>query len=142
MANTKFGPGTVSYTIGAGPAVSFEQEVKGGGIEHEYEEVGESTTYLDGTTDPAGEVRADKLTLDCDFDLGAGGFYAFLMSNDLVDADVEYTPNTAAAASWSGTVRLKLPDGAVADEFGAKLSGTVEHSFVGPVVFTPTPAAP
>lgn len=138
MAWTKFGAGTVTYTIGEpGTPVSFSQEVKGGGINHEYESVGEATTYLDGTTDPASETRADKLTLDCDFDLGSAGFYAFLFDNDLSDATVDFTPNTAAAASWSGTVRLKLPDGATADEFGAKLSGTVEHSFVGAVEFTP-----
>jgi len=138
MAATKFGPGTVAYTVGEpGTPVNFEQEVKGGGIGHEYEEVGESVTYLDGTTDPAGQTRADSLTLDCDFDLGSAGFYAFLFTNDLQDATVTYTPNTATAASWTGVVRLKLPDGATADEFSAKLSGTVEHQFVGPVEFTP-----
>jgi hypothetical protein len=137
MAATKFGAGTVAYTIAAATPVSFEQEVKGGGIEHEYTEVGEDTTYLDGTTDPASEVRADTLTLDCDFTLGSAGFYAFLFDNDLADAEVVYTPNTAAAAKWEGTVRLKLPDGAKADEFGAKLTGTVTHKFVGPVEFTP-----
>lgn len=138
MAWTKFGAGTVNYTVGAtGTPVEFSQEVKGGGINHEYEAVGEATTYLDGSEDPAGEKRADKLTLDCDFDLGSTGFYAFLYDNDLADAEVTFTPNTAAAASWAGTVRLKLPDGATADEFAAKISGTVEHSFVGPVVFTP-----
>ena len=137
MAKRTFGAGTVTYTIDAGTPVSFEQEVKGGGIEHEYEEVGEDVTYLDGVTDPAGEVRADLLTLDCDFDMGATGFYSFLFDNDLVNAGVVYVPNTAGGAEWSGTVRLKLPDGAKADEFGAKLSGTVEHKFVGPVLFTP-----
>jgi len=136
MAATKFGAGTVTYTVDAGTPVSFEQEVKGGGVEHEYSEVGEDTTYLDGVTDPAGETRADTLTLDCDFDLGSAGFYKFLFDNDLKNATVEFEPNTATGAAWSGTVRLKLPDGATADEFAAKMSGTVEHKFVGPVVFT------
>ncbi len=142
MAWTKFGIGTVTFTIEAGTPVSFEQEVKGGGISHEYEEVGEAVTYLSGLTDPASEVRGDKLSLDCDFDLGSTGFYNFLFTNDLRDATVTFTPNTAAEAMWTGTVRLKLPDGATADEFGAKISGSVELAFVGPVAFTPTPAEP
>lgn len=142
MAWTKFGPGSVSFTVGGGAATTFSQEVKGGGIAHEYEEVGEATTYLDGTTDPASEVRADTLNLECDFDLGSAGFYNFLFTNDLLDADVVYTPNTAQAAAWTGTVRLRLPDGATADAFGAKLSGAVSLAFVGPVEFVPVPAAP
>jgi len=137
MAKRTFGAGTVTYTVDAGTPLSFEQEVKGGGIEHEYNEVGEDVTYLDGVTDPAGEVRGDTLTLDCDFDLGSTGFYAYLFTNDLKNATVEFVPNTVGGAEWGGTVRLKLPDAAKADEFGAKLSGTVSHKFVGPVTFTP-----
>lgn len=142
MAWTKFGAGTVNFTVNAGTAAEFSQEVKGGGIQHEYEEVGESVTYLDGTTDAAGEKRVDKVTLDCDFDLGSTGFYNYLFTNDLLDATIAFSPNTDAAAAWGGTVRLKLPDGATADEFGAKLSGTVELTFVGPATFTPTPPGP
>ena len=141
MAWTPFGPGTVSLTVGAGPAETFEQEVKGGGVNHEYENIGEDVTYLDGSTDPAGKNRTDTVTLDCDFDLSsATGFYNFLFTNDLEDATIEFVPNTAAAAKWTGTVRLMLPDGAVADEFGAKMSGTVELPFVSPCVFSPTGA--
>lgn len=141
MAWTKFGAGTVTLTVDAGTAQDFSVEVKGGGIEHEYEDVGEDTTYLNGVTDPAGKVRNDSLTLDCDFDLSSStGFYGFLYANDLADATVEFTPNTGATASWTGTVRLMLPDGATADEFGAKMSGTVTLPFVGPAVFSATGA--
>lgn len=139
MAWTSFGPGTVSLTVGGGTASSFEQEVKGGGVKHEYEDVGEDTTYLDGTTDPAGKQRSDSVTLDCDFDLSsAAGFYGFLYSNDLQDAEIEFTPNSAAGATWTGTVRLQLPEEASADEFGAKMTGTVTLDFVGPCVFAVT----
>lgn len=137
MAWTTFGPGTITLTVGGGTAESFEQEVKGGGVNHEYEDVGDNVTYLDGTTDPAGKNRTDTVTLDCDFDLSSSaGFYAFLMTNDLADATIDFAPNTASGASWSGTVRLMLPDGAVADEYGAKMSGTVELPFVGPCTFS------
>lgn len=142
MPATLFGPGTVEFTIDAGTPQSFAQEVKGGGVGHEYAEVGEAATYLDGTTDPAGEVRNDSLTLECDFDLGTAGLYYFLYTNDLRNATATFTPNDAAAASWTGTVRLKLPDGAVADQFGAKIAGTVELAFVGPAVFTPATTPP
>ena len=138
MAWTPYGPGTLTYTIGEpGSPVSFAQETKGGGIEHEYTEVGEDTTYLDGTEDPASELRADHFTADCDFDLGPTGFYAFLFENDLATAAVEFSPHTATGAKWAGDVRVKLPDGVKGEKFGAKMSGTVKHSFVGPCTFTP-----
>lgn len=137
MAWTKFGAGTVTLTLlEGGTAQDFAIEVKGGGIEHAYEDVGEDTTYLDGTTDPAAKVRGDTLTLDVDFDLSsATGLYGFLFANDLQDATVDYTPNTAAGAHWTGTVRLQLPEEATAEEFGAKVTGTVKLPFVGPSVF-------
>ena len=141
MASQRWGPGTVTFTVtgGAGSPESFEQEVKGGGVNHEYSDVGDTVTYLDGMVDPAGKQRLDKLTLDCDFDLGATGFYKFLADNDLKDATLDYVPNTANGAAWTGTVRLQLPDGAVGDEYGAKISGTVEVEFVGLSTFTPGP---
>lgn len=140
MAWTVFGPGTVSLTVSGGTAETFEQEVKGGGVQHEYEDVGEDTTYLDGTTDPASKQRTDTVTLDCDFDLSsATGFYAYLFDNDLEDATITFTPNTAAGGTWTGTVRLQLPDGATADEFGGKMTGTVELPFVGKAVFAAGP---
>lgn len=140
MAWTKFGPGTVTYTVDAGTPVSFAGEVKGGGINHAYEEVGEAITYLDGTGDPASEVRGDSVTFECDFDLSASGFYNFMWTNDTLDAAIVYTPNTAGGASWAGTVRVKLPETASADAFGAKISGTVNHQFVGNATFTPATA--
>lgn len=143
MPFTKFGPGTVTYTIGSpGTPTEFAQEVKGGGIQHSYEEVGEATTYLDGTAETPTEVRADSITLDCDFDLGAAGFYNFMYTNDGASATLDYTPNTLDGAGWAGTVKIKLPDGATADSFGAKLSGTVEHAFIGPATFTPATETP
>lgn len=142
MAFTRFGPGTVTYTVGGGTAADFAQEVKGGGVSHAYEEVGEATTYLDGTGDTPSEVRADSITLDCDFDLGAAGFYSFLYTNDLLPATIVYTPNAADGAKWEGSVKLKLPDGATADSFGAKLGGSITHAFIGPAVFTPSTATP
>lgn len=139
MAWTKFGPGTVTLTVNGGTAESFEQEVKGGGLAHEYSDIGEDVTYLDGVTDPAGKQRADTLSLDCDFDLGsAAGFYGFLFDNDTADATLEFVPNTAAGASWSGTVRLQLPAEVSAEEFGAKMTGTVELPFVGHAAYSAT----
>lgn len=139
MAWTKFGAGTVTLTLTAGSAQSFAIEVKGGGIEHAYEDVGEDTTYLDGTTDPAAKVRGDTLTLDCDFDLSSPtGFYTYLFDNDLADATVDYTPNTVDGAHWTGTVRLQLPEEVTAEEFGAKIGGTVKLPFVGKSVFDNT----
>jgi hypothetical protein len=137
MPKTKFGPGTMTFTVAAGPPVEFAQEVKGGGITHEYSEAGEATTYLDASSESAGATRGDKLAVTCDFDLGAAGLYAFLDTNDLLDAAVVYTPNTASGASWTGTVQLRMPDGATAENFGAKISGGLELPFIGKAVFEP-----
>jgi hypothetical protein len=140
MAWTKFGPGTVIYTVDAAP-VDFSIEVKGGGIKHAYNDVGEAITYLDGTTDPAGAQRVDSVSLICDFDFGAAGYYAFLEAHDLEDVQIEFTPSSASGASWAGTVRLRLPESASAESFGAKIGGTVVHQFVGKALFTPGAAA-
>lgn len=137
MPKTKFGSGTMTFTIAGGEPVQFAQEVKGGGITHEYSESGEATTYLDGSSEGAGSTRGDKLAVNCDFDLGVGGLYAFLDTNDLVQAAVVFTPNTAVGASWTGTVELRLPDGATAENFGAKISGGLELPFIGKAVFSP-----
>ena len=142
MAFTKFGPGTVTYTVGAGTPTEFAQEVKAATVSHEYEDVGDPTTYLDVSADVPGQVRGDSVTLTCDFDLGSAGFYNFLYTNDGTQATLAYTPNTADGASWSGTVQLRLPDAVAADSFGAKLSGDVTHPFVGPVTFTPIAEGP
>jgi hypothetical protein len=138
MAATKFGPGTVTFTVVTPPgtAASFEQEAKGGGITHEYEDIGESVVYLDGSSTPVSATRADTLSLDCDFNLGAAGFYKFLFDNDLQQATAEFTPETAVGAKWAGTVQLRLPGEVTGEEFGALLTGTVELAFVGPAVFT------
>lgn len=135
---TRFGPGTLKFTVltPPGTATAFEQEVRAVTVGHEYEEVGESVTYLDGTNDPAGARRSDKLSAECDFDLGSAGFYKFLFTNDMKNATCEYVPNTTKAAKWAGTVRLQLPTEVTAEEWQAKLTGTVELPFVGAVVFT------
>lgn len=144
MAWTKFGPGTLTYTIAEGTATEFAQEVRAVTIAHEYEEVGEAVTYLDGTSDVPGSTRNDSVTAECDFDLGSAGFYNFLFQNDGATATVSYIPSTADGATWGGAVQLRLPEDVAAEGFGAKLTGSVTHPFVGPVSFTPAgqPLAP
>lgn len=140
MAKTTFGPGVLTYTISGGTATEFAQEVRAVTITHEYEEVGESVTYLDGSSDVPGVMRADSITADCDFDLGTTGFYNFLSVNDGQQCGVVYTPNTVDGASWAGNVRLRLPEDVSAESFGAKLAGSVTHPFIGTVAFTPAGA--
>jgi len=134
----RFGPGTLKFTVLSPPgtATAFEQEVRAVTVGHEYEEVGESVTYLDGTNSPPGAKRNDSLSAECDFDLGSTGLYKFLFTNDMKNATCEYVPNTAIGAKWSGTVRLQLPAEVAAEEWQAKLTGTLELPFVGAVVFT------
>lgn len=135
MSNhTKLGPGTV--TVGTVP-LDFSAECKGAKIIHNYEEIGEATTYLDGHTHSASEVRADAFGAQLDNDLGAAGLYAFLYTNDLTEQPLTYTPNTDEGAIWAGTVKLKLPDEIGADEFGSPIASEVEWPAAGKFTFTP-----
>jgi hypothetical protein len=134
------GPGTVSVKVGAGAAKQFEAECKSAAITHEYEDVGESTTYLDGHTHGGSRTRMDGFKASLDNDFGSAGLYKFLLDNDLEEATLEYMPSTAAGAKWSGTVTLTLPSELGADEFGAVLASEVEWTGVGTFTFTPATA--
>lgn len=136
MPKTPFGPGTITLTVDSTP-LDFAAEVKGGGVTHAYTEAGDPTTYLDGSAEAAGASRGDGLEFEIDNDLTTVGLYAFLDAHDLEDATFVYTPNTAAAASWSGTVQLRMPDGVKGENYGAKIAGTVKWSGVGKFTFTP-----
>jgi len=146
MPMSKFGPGTLTLNP-QGSAESFECQVRSGGVNHTYEEVQEAVDYLgDGCQEPAVEERTDSLTFDIDHDLYATGLYAFTVNNDRQTADFSYVPDTttgaATAASWTGTIVVKLPDGVQGDEVGAFLSGAIEWTQAvsgdsGNFVFTP-----
>jgi len=125
---TAFGPGTV--TIGAG-TLDFSCEVLGGAVTHEYEDVGESRTTLCGEQRPAGKRRSDGLKFSVENDLTASGLYQFLVTNDLTEQGFVYTPNTADAAKWEGTVLVTLPAEIGADEFGAPIASDVEWAGTG-----------
>ena len=139
------GPGSI--TVGAAP-LEFCAEVIGVQIQHEYEEVGETTTRLCGDQVPGTETRIDSVTAELNNDVSTEGLYAYLMANDLTDQPFEYTPNTelgeTTPATWTGTVRVKLPESIGADEYASPIAGSIEWQFVGHVVFTPAdvPAVP
>jgi 3',5'-cyclic AMP phosphodiesterase CpdA len=134
------GPGTVSVKVGAGTAKQFEAECKSAAITHEYEDVGEAVTFLDGHTHGGSRTRTDGFKASLDNDLSSAGLYKFLVDNDLAEAALEYTPNSTAGAKWAGTVTLTLPSELGADEFGAVLASEVEWTGVGTFTFTPATA--
>lgn len=133
-ASVPFGPGTI--TIGATP-LDFTCEVLGGKVTHTYEDVGEARTMMCGTERPASKRRADGLGFDLENDLTAAGLYAYLVTNDLSEQPFTYTPNTAQASKWVGSVQVTLPAEIGADEFGAPIVSTVEWAAVGAFTFTP-----
>jgi len=137
--HTVLGPGTV--TIGVTP-MDFSAECKGAKILHNYEDVGEATTYLDGHTHGQAQSRTDGFGASLDNDLSAAGLYAYLYTNDLTEQPLTYTPNTAAGASWTGTVKLTLPDEIGADEFGTPIASEVEWASPGQFEFVPASTTP
>lgn len=130
-----FGPGTV--TLGDTPN-NFECEVTGGSVTHSYEETESKTRLCDTAPRPAAlSAGNDTLKLSLVNDLTASGMYAYLHAHDLETVPVTFTPNTAAGASWAGTVRLALPAEIGADEWGADLESEVEFTAAGRLTFTP-----
>ena len=131
MPISRFGPGTITLTPTAGGPVSFECQVKSGGVNHSYEETSAEQRYLgDGCTEPARQARVDTLSFDIDHVLDTTGLYYFCVSHDLEVVDFVYVPDTSTGAttpaSWSGAVVLTLPDGVQGSETGGLLGGAVE----------------
>lgn len=139
MAITRMGPGTI--TVGATP-LDFSAEVRSVTIAHEYDEQSEAVTYLDGSGSPASLARADSVTFEADNDLSAQGIYSYCESNDLTEQPFTYTPSTADAASWAGTVQVRLPEEIGADAYGNPIASSTTWSAVGKFAFTPIPASP
>ena len=140
MAIHKFGPGTLVLDP-AGTAVNFECQVKSFTVAHEYEEIAEEVKYLGADcVEPATQERGDSIAFDIDHDLSATGLYAWALNNDLQTVAFEYVPNTTMGtvtpAKWAGSVVVTVPN-AEADEYGARLAGTVEWAGVGAFTFTP-----
>jgi hypothetical protein len=131
---TVLGDGTI--TLGATPT-DFSGEVLGAAITHEYEDIGEERTMLDGTVRPAQQKRTDGFTASVENDLTATGLYQYLVSNDLTEVAFEFTPNTADGASWAGTVVATLPSEVGSDEYGSPIVSDVELKGVGTFTFTP-----
>lgn len=138
-AFTVLGDGTL--TLGTAPT-DFSAEVLGASVTHEYEEIGEARTMLDGSVRPAGQKRIDGFTASCENDLTAAGMYQYLMTNDSQEVAITFTPNTADGASWAGTVIARLPSSIGADEYGSPIVSDIELIAVGILTFTPATATP
>lgn len=129
-----FGPGTVTLT-----AIDFSCEVTGGAVTHAYDET-ESKRKLCGTITAATRTRKDGVKFDLENDLDAAGLYATLagLGENPAPTPIEYTPNTAAGASWSGTVVPLLPSEIGASAYGDPIASSVEWPAVGLLDFTPS----
>jgi hypothetical protein len=134
IKTTKFGPGLM--TVGTVPT-DFSCEVLGGTVNHEYEDVSDSRTTLCGDVIAGAVNRLDGVTFQLVNDLTTAGLYAYLQTNDLAEQAIVFTPNTDGAASWAGTVQLRLPDSIGADEFNADIESEVTWPGVGKLTFTP-----
>lgn len=135
---TPFGAGTITVKIGAGTAVDYSGEVLGGQIGHSYSEVGDTRTMLNGTKRSAQLSRdPDTITIQTESDLTSTGLYNICEENDLAEADVTFTPNTAGAASWAAKVKLQLPESIGADEWAAPIAAEYVWTTVGNASFTP-----
>jgi hypothetical protein len=128
------GDGTL--TLGTTPT-DFSGEVLGAKVTHEYEDIGEKRTMLDGTIRPAQQKRTDGFTASVENDLTASGLYEYLQTNDLVEVALTFTPNTADGASWAGTVVATLPSEVGSDEYGSPIVSDIELKGVGTFTFTP-----
>lgn len=143
MSGVAFGPGTVTFTWpGGGVAEHYECEVTSGSISHSYEDVDQATRLCDTVKRPARRVRVgDGITLSLVTSLDADGLYARLHEHDLEEVQVEFVPNTAVGAGWSGTVVAQLPSEVSAGEWGSDLEAEIELQSPGLFEFTPATGA-
>jgi hypothetical protein len=140
----EFGPGTV--TIGAGTPLAFECEVLGFKVKHSYEEVGTKRTTMCNEVRGAKKARTDAVSFKLENDLTPAGLYAYLQARpDAENPDAEaldFTPNTASGANWTGNVYPTLPAEIGADEYGAPIVSEVEWEASGLLTFTPEVVGP
>ena len=132
-AFTVLGNGTI--TFGETPQ-DFSGEFTGLTVSHEYEDVGETRTMLNGDVRAAGQTRTDGLAGSVENDLTAAGLYKYLFDNDGTEVPFVFVPNTVDGAEWAGTVKLRLPASVGADEYGAPIVGDIEIPGVGAFTFT------
>jgi hypothetical protein len=138
-----FGPGEFTVVAEGGSSYPFICQVKGIEITSDYEEIAEEVIYLGGREagcyEPAEETRTDSISIEIDHDLTATGLYQWCQYYDLQQADFTYVPNTGMGtqtpAQWDGRVVVKSPN-VNADEYGARLDGTVDWQGVGAFTFT------
>jgi len=132
MSTVAFGPGTVTFDSGA-----FSCEVTGGSVTHSYTETERAATLCDTSQPPpTRQPGNDTLKLSLVNDLTTGGLYSYLHSNELNVVPMEWTPNTANGASWTGTVTLTLPDEIGAGAWGDDITSDVELVSPGRFTFT------
>ena len=141
MAVVRLGAGTVTFTFAdPGTPEDFSCEVSSMAIGHAYVEQDRTAVLCDENPPPVDRVRDnDTVTLGLINDLTATGLYHQLVAHDLEDATVTLTPNTAAGASWTGTIIVTLPEEIGADAWGDEIASEVELLARGQL--TPTPAA-
>lgn len=133
--------GPCTITIGTAPGTDFSGEFLNVHIVHNYEDIGDPRTMLNGDKRAAARVRTDGITGSVENDLTAAGLYQYLYTNDQTDADITIT-QTESGAAWTGQVSLALPAEVGADEFGSPIVADLELTAVGTFTFTPAAATP
>lgn len=133
-AFTVLGDGTL--TLGETPQ-DFSGEVLAAAVTHEYEDIGDARTMLNGDERAATRKRTDGFTADVENDLTATGLYQYLVNNDLTEVALVFTPNTTDGASWEGTVVATLPGEVGSDEYGNPIVSSIELDAVGTLTFAP-----
>lgn len=144
-AFTTFGPGTFTIKIGAGAAVDYSGECTSFTVNHSYSEVGSNRVMLNGDKRRAKKRREnDSVTIGLEPSLTDAGLYAVLQANDLVEALLEYTPNTEnpSDAKWAGNVELSLPESVEGAEYGAPITSSLTLNCVTTLTFTPEDTTP
>lgn len=134
---TTFGPGTFTIKLPAGSAIDYSGECTSFTVNHAYSDVGSERTMLNGDIRRAKKRRdTDSVTIGLEPSLDTGGLYAILHANDLVTAELVYTPNTVDAAKWTGNVELALPESVEGAEFGGAITASLTLRAITTLVFT------
>lgn len=127
----KLGPGTLS--LGTAGAVDISCQITNSVLTPDID-TDDPVTVLCGDVIPGATSYAWKLTGTLLTDLSAGGIaeYAFTNRNTIVE--FEYTPNTAAGVSFTGSLTLHPID------IGGDSGKNLESDFEWPLVGDPVPA--
>jgi len=128
--DSRLGPGTLTIATN-----DYSYQIANAALEPDISDEDGTPTLADPDPAPLATISW-KLTGSAvqDFELGAESFLNYLMDNALSEVAFEFTPNTAATTSYTGTVQLR--PATIGGDAGVQITSDFELPVIGAITRT------